>query len=100
MSLHEWLSLCQWPAMALSIIGSWYIGDPGRKHRRWGFAVLILSNGLWMSWGSVDHAWALLVMQVLYIILNGRGLFQNAAATGTVQDSTRQTACVGSAEPG
>jgi len=100
MTLHDWLSLCQWPAMALSIIGSWYIGDPGRKHRRWGFAVLIVSNGLWMSWGSVDHAWALLVMQVLYIILNGRGLFQNAAASSTQPASTRRAACVGSAEPG
>jgi len=98
MTLHAWLSLSQWPAMTLSIIGSWYIGDPGRKHRRWGFAVLIVSNAMWMTWGSVDHAWALLVMQVLYIILNGRGLFQNTAASAPQSSSTRRASSAGSAE--
>lgn len=69
--------LLQWPAMAVSLFGAWWIGDPACSNRRHGFSVLILSNVIWLIWAISDAAWALGVMQILFLIVNGRGYYDN-----------------------
>ena len=81
MDAHALLGLLQWPAMAVSLFGSWWTGDPGRSSRHLGFAVLMVSNVIWLVWAVTDHAWALLVMQAAFLLLNGRGFFDNRGRT-------------------
>ena len=62
--------------MAVSLLGSWWIGDKDRKHRHLGFVVLVVSNALWIAWAIPDNAWALLVMQAAFVFLNSRGFYE------------------------
>jgi len=75
--MHDVLHFLQWPAMAISLLGTWWVGDAERRHRHLGFAVLMGSNALWFAWAVTDHAWALLVMQAAFLLLNGRGFYDS-----------------------
>lgn len=80
--MPDFFHLLQWPAMAVSLLGAWWIGDKASKKRHFGFAVLFLSNALWSAWAISDHAWALLVMQVAFVVLNGRGFYESFKGRG------------------
>ena len=80
--MHEFIQALQWPAMAVSLLGAWWIGDSGRQQRHLGFAVLLVSNALWIAWAIPDHAWALLTMQAAFVFLNGRGFYESFKGQG------------------
>ena len=66
------LDLLQWPAMALTVLASYWVGSSHRGRRRWGFWLFLLSNALWAVWGWHTHAVALVVLQFCLAALNIR----------------------------
>jgi hypothetical protein len=76
------LTLSQWPAMAVTVISSWLVASSSEKKRRWGFWAFLASNVLWIIWGMVDHAYALILLQVCLALLNIRGVAKNNRAGG------------------
>jgi hypothetical protein len=67
----DWL---QWPAMLVTVLGSWLVGFRDGAHRMWGFAAFVLSNLLWVAWGWPAGAHAVIALQVALFVLNLRGL--------------------------
>ena len=67
----------QWPAMAVTVLSSWWVGSSSESRRRWGFWTFLLSNVLWIIWGVVAEAHALIVLQVCLAVLNIRGVKKN-----------------------
>ena len=69
------LDLLQWPAMAVTMVGAWYVASK-RKHRRnGGYWLFLLSNVLWIAWGLHVRAYALVTLQTFLVGMNVRGLF-------------------------
>ena len=60
----DWINLIQWPAMAVTIAGAWFVASQRKFKRNWGFWTFLLGNLLWVLWGLHDHAYALIVLQV------------------------------------
>jgi hypothetical protein len=75
--MHGWLPWLQWPAMMVAVVGSWYVGNRSRTDRHHGFIVLVSSNLLWIAWGVADKAWALVIMQIFFIVVNSRGYVES-----------------------
>lgn len=71
----DWL---QWPAMAVTVAATWFTASADSRRRKLGFAGFLLSNALWMAWGWVDQAWALVCLQLCLAALNIRGAGKNA----------------------
>jgi hypothetical protein len=67
-------SLFQWPAMVASFVAAYLVGSTNETKRKWGFWIFLLSNVLWVVWGLSDHAYAVIVLQVLLALLNIRGV--------------------------
>lgn len=74
MSALDWL---QWPAMAVTVAAAWLVGSKRDDRRKVGFWAFLLSNVLWVAWGVVSGAIALIVLQVCLAALNIRGVFKN-----------------------
>jgi hypothetical protein len=74
------LDAIQWPAMAATLVAAWLVGSQSKRKRSIGFWCFILSNGLWIVWGSHDRAWALVALQVGLFALNVRGARKNEPA--------------------
>jgi len=72
----EWVALVQWPAMAVTVLASWLVGSNQKGRRNAGFWIFLLSNVLWILWGWHDHAYALIVLQLLLAAMNIRGMFK------------------------
>jgi hypothetical protein len=70
----SWISLLQWPAMAVTVLASWLVGSNDKNRRNTGFWVFLASNALWIAWGVHDHAYALITLQVALAVMNVRGL--------------------------
>ena len=70
----DWL---QWPAMVVTVVAAWMVGSQRKFKRNWGFWLFLASNVLWIVWGSVDHAYALIVLQLSLAFLNIRGVLKN-----------------------
>jgi hypothetical protein len=79
---HPWharmLSHLQWPAMVLSVLGSWFVADPSPSLRLLGFALFLAANVAWVAWGWHTRAWALVIMQAVFTVTSVRGLWSNA----------------------
>lgn len=73
----DWL---QWPAMVVTVVAAWMVGSQRKFKRNWGFWLFLASNVLWIVWGWVDHAYALIVLQLSLAFLNIRGVLKNRAA--------------------
>jgi len=71
------LHLLQWPAMMVTVAAAWLIASQAKRRRKVGFWCFLLSNSLWVVWGWNDHAYALVVLQVVLAILNIRGASKN-----------------------
>lgn len=71
------LDLVQWPAMAVTVIASWFVASGRSGRRRVGFWVFLLSNVLWVVWGAHAHAYALIVLQLCLALMNIRGEKRN-----------------------
>jgi hypothetical protein len=69
------LDLLQWPAMAVTMVGAWFVASK-RKHRRnFGYWLFLSSNVLWVAWGLHVRAYALVALQLFLMGMNVRGLF-------------------------
>ena len=80
MTWQSWLDLIQWPAMAVTIAAAWCVASTSASKRRVGFWLFLASNVLWIAWGWIASAWALLVLQLALAALNIRGARKQAAA--------------------
>ena len=67
----------QWPAMVVTVVAAWMVGSQRKFKRNWGFWLFLASNVLWIVWGWVDHAYALIVLQLSLAFLNIRGVLKN-----------------------
>lgn len=74
----DFLDLIQWPAMAATLLAAWMVGLESKWDRRWGFAVFVASNVLWIVWGLHDRAYALIALQVGLFALNVHNIRRNA----------------------
>lgn len=71
------LDLLQWPAMLITVIAVWLVGDQNYSDRRLGFWLFLASNLLWTVWGLHSGAYALVVLQLFLVGLNLRGVLKN-----------------------
>jgi hypothetical protein len=71
--MFQWLNYIQWPAMAVTVLASWYVGSKREDRRNWGFWWFLLSNVLWVAWGWYAHAYGLIALQVCLAAMNIRG---------------------------
>lgn len=78
--MSHYLSYLDWPAMITALAGSWLVGSQTVTSRWRGFALYLVSNGLWAVWGVYNHAWALLIMQVFFTVTSIRGLMNARSA--------------------
>jgi hypothetical protein len=69
----DWI---QWPAFASSVAAAYLVASNTRTRRNAGFWIFLLSNVLWVVWGTQGGAWALIALQVCLAVLNIRGLFK------------------------
>jgi hypothetical protein len=67
----------QWPAMLVTVVAVWLVGDQSKSDRRLGFWIFLLSNVLWVVWGLHAKAYALVILQFALAILNCRGIRRN-----------------------
>jgi len=77
----DWLSLVQWPAMAVTVMASWLVASTNEWRRNAGFWLFLLSNVLWIVWGWKEHAPALVTLQVCLVIMNIRGAMKTDKVT-------------------
>jgi len=69
----------QWPAMGVTVAAAWLVASRSEGRRAWGFWLFLLSNALWIAWGLVASAYALIVLQVALAATNIRGAKRNDA---------------------
>lgn len=67
------LDLLQWPAMAATLIASWYVASNDPRRRNVAFWIFLVSNVLWAVWGIHAGAYALIFLQVGLLLINVRG---------------------------
>jgi hypothetical protein len=77
----NYINLIQWPAMVLTVLAAWLVGSQRKTRRNVGFWVFLLSNVLWVVWGSYANAYALVLLQVCLAALNIRGAHKNDPQT-------------------
>ena len=71
------LDLLQWPAMVVTVLAAWLVASSSERRRHLGFWIFLLSNVLWVVWGSHTGSWALVVLQLLLAAMNIRGAKKN-----------------------
>lgn len=71
------LGLLQWPAMVITVAAAWLVGSKSRRRRSIAFWTFLASNVLWIAWGWLDHAYALVALQLCLAALNIRGARKN-----------------------
>ncbi|MBL8506528.1 MAG: hypothetical protein JNJ51_09235 [Methylobacillus glycogenes] len=74
------LDSLQWPAMVVTILAAGLVGSPAKARRNWGFWLFLLSNLLWVVWGWVAGAYALILLQFGLAIMNILGVRKSADA--------------------
>ena len=60
------LDLIQWPAMLATVIAAWLVASQSKRRREFGFWCFL-----------IDHAYALIALQVALAALNIRGAYKN-----------------------
>ncbi len=75
--MPDLLDLLQWPAVALTVTSAWCVASRSERKRNWGFWLFLASNLFWIVWGFHDHAYAIIVLQVVLAITNIRGVTKN-----------------------
>ena len=81
------LNLLQWPAMAVTIMASWWVASSHRGKRNAGFWLFLASNVLWVAWGLHVSAPALVALQFCLGATNIRGAMKTDAAGGSADKS-------------
>ena len=59
--------------MVVTVAAAWMVASTGRTRRNVGFWLFLLSNLLWVTWGFIASAYALIVLQVALAAMNIRG---------------------------
>lgn len=77
MESFAWL---QWPAMVVTVAAAWLVACKSERRRNLGFWIFLLSNVLWIVWGFIASAYALIVLQVALAAMNIRGAKKTDAA--------------------
>lgn len=72
------VDLVQWPAMAVTVVASWFVASSQRRRRSIGFWLFLASNVLWIVWGVHANAYALIVLQLFLAVTNIRGERRNS----------------------
>lgn len=75
--MGEYIDLIQWPAMAVTLFGAYWLASRKAGKRMVGFWLMVVSNIMWIVWGWHDEAWALVALQVGLMTLNARGIIKN-----------------------
>lgn len=70
----DFVDLLQWPAMAVTVSGAWFVGSTHKRRRLVGFLLYIVSNALWIAWGIHAKAYALISLQIFLAGMNVRGI--------------------------
>lgn len=60
-----------WVGCVLLLYGLKLIGDKKRS----GFWVALVGEALWIAWGIIDHAWALVAMSVVISVMYLRAIW-------------------------
>src|SRR3954467_10390555 len=76
------LDLLQWPAMVVTALAAWFVGNQSKRGRSIGFWLFLVSNVLWIIWGWHDHAYALITLQIALAVINIRGAEKNDPSRG------------------
>jgi hypothetical protein len=76
----DFLSLLEWPAMAISLAAAWWMGSRKPGKRIAAFCMLIVGNLLWIGWGWGEDARALIALNLGLLALNVRGILKNEDA--------------------
>ena len=77
----DWIDFLQWPAMAVTVVASWYVASERKSKRNWGFWLFLASNALWIVWGLSSGATALVVLQLCLTVMNIRGAMKESKAS-------------------
>lgn len=77
----DYLSLLQWPAMAVNIFAVWLLTSQSKGKRRAGFLLSLVSNALWIIWGWYAAAFAVIGLQVALATLNIHGVRKTESNT-------------------
>lgn len=67
--------------MVITVLSAWFVASRTEWKRNRGFWLYLVSNLLWILWGCHDHAYALIVLQIVLAITNIRGVAQNEPKT-------------------
>ncbi len=59
--------------MVVTITAAWLVASESAKRRNIGFWVFLASNVLWVIWGFIASAHALIVLQIALAAMNIRG---------------------------
>lgn len=73
------MDLLQWIACIVALVGSYLVSAERRTHRLLGFALFLVSNVLWIWWGTQSSAWALVTMQSAFCLTSALGVVRNRA---------------------
>jgi len=79
----EWLDALQWPAMALTLVASWFVASTEKRRRAIGFWIFLVSNAAWIVWGVHADAYALVALQVGLAAMNIRGAAKTEPSKAT-----------------
>lgn len=74
------MAFLEWSAASVALLGAWSVASVNPAIRRLGFAAFLLSNSMWIIWGSVSGAWGLVAMQALFCCASLRGIVANRIA--------------------
>ncbi len=67
------VTITHWTAAALGILGALLVA---LMRPRAGFAVWLPANVLWITWATVHHYWAMVVMFAVYLVITVVGLWR------------------------
>lgn len=70
----SWIDLLQWPAVALTVLGAWFVGSQRAWRRGVGFWTYLGSNLMWIVWGLSAATYGVVALQVFLVALNIRGM--------------------------
>jgi hypothetical protein len=63
--------------MAVTVVAAWLVGSRSRRWRTIAFWTFLASNVLWIAWGWMDKAWALVALQLCLAAINVRDARKN-----------------------
>ena len=81
--------------MVVTVTAAWLVASQSPTRRNIGFWVFLLSNVLWVAWGLIASAYALIVLQLALAAMNIRGARKTDNASG---DDKRQDGRTGYAD--